>query len=268
MEFKNVKNIICSNLETYLKLNSINNVVIGISGGIDSAICSALAKEIPEINVIGRSLPTKSNKPEEIDRANKIGKYFCDDFKEVKIDEMYEFMWKSMENELPSTISEFDKKIAQGNVKARVRMIYLYNLARLNNAIVLSTDNLTEYNLGFWTLHGDVGDYGMIQNLWKTEVYELSNYMVCKFNESGLYEKADALDLCIKAVPTDGLGITNSDLDQIGAKSYNEVDKILRKYLGSKQCDKDLFNSPVIQRHVNSEFKRNNPANIERKCFE
>ncbi|NOZ36435.1 MAG: hypothetical protein GXO80_14200, partial [Chlorobi bacterium] len=126
--------------------------------------------------------------------------------------------------------------------------------------MVLSTDNYTELLLGFWTLHGDVGDYGMIQNLWKTEVYAMSRFLVNNLENK---EQAKALDECIDAVPTDGLGITNSDLDQIGASSYEEVDKILIHYLKNPN-DISVLNLKVVQRKLASEFKRNNPYNIPR----
>ncbi len=130
--------------------------------------------------------------------------------------------------------------------------------------MVLSTDNFTEYLLGFWTLHGDAGDYGMIQYLFKTEVYELANYLVSGFKNNGEHEKANALQACIAAIPTDGLGITNSDLDQIQATSYQEVDSILNAY---QDGDTSLKSHPVIQRYLNSYYKRENPYNLARKTL-
>ncbi len=96
------------------------------------------------------------------------------------------------------------------------------------HGMVLSTDNYTELLLGFWTLHGDVGDYGMIQNLWKTEVYAMARYIVNNLDNK---KAKNALQLCIDAVATDGLGITNNDLEQIQAKTYEEVDQILLKMI-------------------------------------
>lgn len=114
--------------------------------------------------------------------------------------------------------------IANGNIQARLRMIYLYNLASIHNGLVMSTDNQTEYQLGFWTIHGDVGD--PIQDLWKTEVYQLAEWLKLFYYTDG--DKAVAIGESIKLTPTDGLGISNSDLDQIGAKSYNDVDRVLQ----------------------------------------
>jgi NAD+ synthetase len=151
-------------------------------------------------------------------------------------------------------------------------MICLYDLAHQHDGIVLSTDNLTELLLGFWTLHGDVGDLGMIQSLFKTEVYGLASYLARKFEVD--YMDAGAAKVirrCIAAVPTDGLGVTNSDLDQLlpgwykkdadSIVGYRKIDKALMDYLNEGIGD---TSDPVIERHLKSEFKRNNPLNIPR----
>jgi len=128
--------------------------------------------------------------------------------------------------------------------------------------MVLSTDNLTEYYLGFWTLHGDVGDFGMIQNLWKTEVYGLSRYISNKYILDNRSDISEAINFCIEAEPTDGLGITESDLIQIGASSYHEVDYILIDYIINKNST--YLHHPVIKRYKNTHVKRSNPLNIAR----
>ena len=93
-------------------------------------------------------------------------------------------------------------KIRMGNIKARLRMIYLYNLASKSNGLVLSTDNFTEYMLGFWTLHGDVGDFGIIQKVLKgLELYDIARYL-------------DVPQEIIDAKPDDGLGIAGGDEDR------------------------------------------------------
>ena len=69
-------------------------------------------------------------------------------------------------------------KISQGSIKARLRIIYLYNLSSILNWIVIDTDNSTEYYLGFFTIHGDMGDFNPIGGLWKHEIYELGNYLL------------------------------------------------------------------------------------------
>ncbi len=265
-DFSRVAKNIREELENYLRINGLHSLVVGLSGGIDSALTAALAFPVCkklDIPLFGRSITIESNKNDEIERARLIGNAFTTDFREVNLTEAYHLL-------RPFVVEDFEKentddyafKIRMGNVKARIRMIYLYDLAAKNRGMVLSTDNYTELLLGFWTLHGDVGDYGMIQNLWKTEVYELAKYIAETECDE---DQAIALKSCIDAVPTDGLGITNSDLDQLGAKSYAEVDDILQRYLINN--DKDVENHPVIQRHLKSEYKRNNPLNLKREIY-
>ncbi|MBI9066859.1 MAG: NAD(+) synthase [Salinivirgaceae bacterium] len=251
-------------LSTYIKKYQLKALVIGESGGIDSALCSALAGKVCKdlgIQLIGRSISIETNKADEIERGKQIGQAFCTDFHEISLTDLYHQQVKDIEEVDSASETEREKKIRLGNVKARMRMIYLYNLAQKHKGIVLSTDNITEFLLGFWTLHGDVGDYGMIQGLWKTEVYELAQYMVENAFENE-NQKA-ALQACIDAIPTDGLGITSSDLEQLQADSYYEVDEMLISYLADKHSVDNKH--PVIQRHLRSAYKRNNPFNLKRE---
>lgn len=260
---KNIRN----EFKTYMKNTDRKSVVLGVSGGIDSALIAVLVKPVCDeigIKLLGYSLPTNTNKPDEINRANNIGNYFCTKFSVQYIEK---FVNSFVEED--DTYTEFmildndkDKKVAQGNIKARTRMILLYNHAFCNKGLVLSTDNLTEYQLGFSTIMGDWGDLGLIQYLWKTEVYQLSQWIVD--NELKTGEEKKALQDCINAIPTDGLGITNSDLDQIGVSTYKEVDDILKSYLENKIGD---INNPVIQRHIKSQFKRNWPITLKREVL-
>jgi nicotinamide-nucleotide amidase len=251
--------------ENYLnKYPGVKTMVVGLSGGIDSALTAALAREMcnrtMRHRLIGVSIPIVSNKKSEIKRAIDVGISFCDEFKEIKsIDRVFKLAGRFFK---PKSIAE---KIRLGNIKARLRMLTLYDIAHRNNGIVLSTDNLSELNLGFWTLHGDVGDFGLIQSLWKTEVYGLSKYLCNKYRGY----KRRALDMSIYATPTDGLGVSTSDFDQLGVKSYEEADDILIKYIeaddGDIKTKRSLEKHPIIQRHIKYAFKRENPYNIPRE---
>lgn len=242
---------------------NIKSMVVGLSGGIDSALTAAIAREIcdqnPGMKLIGVSIPIESNKKVEIDNAICVGKAFCHEFMEVKfIDRLFRLFKLAVEFLYTSKYhsKKHAEKVRYGNIKARLRMIYLYDKAHRNNGIVLSTDNLSEFNLGFWTLHGDVGDFGLIQQLWKTEVYGMSMFLCQRYGGN----KADALMRAIKAVPTDGLGVSTSDYDQLDVNSYQEVDRILIDYLNGV----DIKAHPIIKRHLKYAFKRENPHNIPR----
>lgn len=255
-------------LKEYINKNNIKSLVVGVSGGIDSALCCALAKPIcDELNIplVGVSIPIESNKPDEIERAKNINCNFCTEFQEIDLTVFYKSSIPFLMNMGPEeeNITSFDFKVRQGNIKARLRMIRLFDMAKKRGGMVLSTDNYTEYLLGYWTLAGDIGDYGMIQNLWKSEVYRMSRYIVVQhLNTLNDRKKKLVLESCIDAIPTDGLGITNSDLDQIKAETYYEVDHILKEFLNGNTKHK---NHPVIKRHKMTYFKRNWPYSIPRE---
>lgn len=268
------ENVICniqSELKDYLIKSGLKSLIIGVSGGIDSAICCALAHPVClelKIPLIGRFIQIESNKKEEQDRANDIAKYFCDEYQSIDLTDTYHSILPLFDDNITinEKETEINKKIRYGNIKARLRMIYLYDLAQKNKGMVLSTDNLTEYFLGFWTLHGDVGNYGMIQNLWKTEVYDLSREYIDIYLKD-FKQAAVALFNCIIAVPTDGLGITNSDLEQIGVSSYYEVDKIILSYLSNLDGYYNDVQLKVIDRIKKSNFKRLDPQSIDRNIL-
>lgn len=258
----NIHRELSSYLTAYPQLKSL---VVGISGGIDSGLTAALASRVTRekgLKLIGRSITIASNKPEEIARARAVGDNFIDDFREADLTDHLEAVARTvMEDYDTADPTETKFKIRLGNVKARIRMLYLYDQAGKNSGMVLSTDNLTEMLLGFWTLHGDVGDFGILQNLWKSEVYKLAETLAQELPQ----KQAEALSACIDAVPTDGLGITDTDLDQIGGSSYAQVDKILQALTEGSDPGNDEVAQKVRKRHKNSAYKRNNPYNIPRK---
>lgn len=278
MKTEKVFELLKDQVQTFSEDNPhIRSFVIGLSGGIDSAIVAALVNAAIcdrglKCKLLGYSIPANSNTKDESNRALDVGKAFCDEFHN-EVDFMdsifteYE-KWvcaKYFESEVRLEDQSIDEKIRLGNIKARLRMIHLFDMAKYNEGVVLSTDNLTEYLLGFWTLHGDVGNFGLIQNLWKSEVYKLSAFLINRFNEVGFHGGAQALSKCAKAVPTDGLGISGSDFDQLGAGSYGEIDQILMTWIFRLEGWAQYKDHPVIQRHKATRFKRNDPLNVDRE---
>jgi NAD+ synthetase len=249
LNYEHVFNTLVEETAKYITKNNLKAMVLGISGGIDSTVVAAICHEVSKktgIPLIGRSLPIK-NKEDEFDVSKLVGEAFCNDFKVVNLTDGYLAVYNSIiggEENLIScgddAESKYQTPIANGNIQARLRMIYLYNLASIHKGLVMSTDNQTEYQLGFWTIHGDVGDFDPIQGLWKTEVYELAKWLIGYYYGCGIKKEVDAdgarkiYDMCeaikksMSLTPTDGLGISNSDLDQIGAKSYYDVDRVLQ----------------------------------------
>ncbi len=280
----------------YLVNHSLRAMVLGVSGGIDSTVVAAICCEVnrqTNIPLIGRSLPIK-NKKDEFDVSKLVGEAFCNNFDVANLYDEYKcflsgLVWREERIDLLDDTetmhpekSKQQTLIANGNIQARLRMIYLYNLASIHNGLVMSTDNQTEYQLGFWTIHGDVGDFDPIQDLWKTEVYQLAEWLkLFYYTDGDDADKAVAIGESIKLTPTDGLGISNSDLDQIGAKSYNDVDRVLQTLVCPASPENDRVQDAltveigpeiidkIIKRRRNSRFKREkSPIYISRERYE
>lgn len=326
LNYEHVFNVLVDKTAEYVTSNNLKAMVLGISGGIDSTVVAAICHEVSkktDIPLIGRSLPIK-NKEDEFSVSELVGEAFCDEFKVFNLSNSYkaslfdlcadaglikdckgyDWYWVSDLEELTGRTP-----IANGNLQARCRMKHLYDIASIRKGLVMSTDNQTEYQLGFWTIHGDVGDFDPIQDLWKTEVYGLANYLRDRYKSKALEalhndyketcDKYRAMSYAVysscKLIPTDGLGISNSDLEQIGAKSYDEVDDILSRCIPFKEyrqkhgeplhphdemAESDCWSqlcvrhgedvvNKVWSRHLASEFKRKKaPIYISRELYE
>lgn len=229
-----------SRLEDYVVKSHVKCMVLGVSGGIDSTLVAAIGRTVSMktgIPLLGSSLSIK-NKDDEKDASILVGEAFCTEFEAFSLGDIYKSVSSGFKGK--SILKKESTPISEGNLMARLRMTYLYDLAGTRKGLVLDTDNLTEHNLGFWTIHGDEGDYNPIGGLWKTEVYGLAEWFLKDIKRTfidgadyvpGLSEKYDlivkALETSLALTPTDGNGISSSDLEQIGGKSYFEVDEIL-----------------------------------------
>lgn len=312
LNYEKVFNTLVEGTANYVTSNGLKAMVLGISGGIDSTVVAAICHEVSirtGVPLIGRSLPIK-NKDDEFSVSKLVGEAFCGEFKVFNLSNSYkaslfdlcadaglikdckgyDWYWISDLEELAGRTP-----IANGNLQARCRMKHLYDIASIRKGLVISTDNQTEYQLGFWTIHGDVGDFDPIQDLWKTEVYELAkwiyNYYFTKYsievtydNKEGVAEYAKMLDAIKQSsalTPTDGLGISNSDLEQIGAKSYYDVDRVLQTLVCKATPENDELQDSlekelgtevigkIIKRHRASEFKRKkSPIYIPREKYD
>ena len=230
----------CKWLANYIKANHLQSLVIGVSGGIDSTVSCAIASPVCKelgIPLIGRSLPTTTNKPDEITIAFEVGKAFCTDFKEVPIRDSFNFISSDLVlNEGPIT------KLQEGNIKARLRMIYLRHLASVHKGVVIDNDNFTEWNLGFYTVGGDQFDVNLgLHYLWKTEIYELADYLYNDLTKAKNHEQANAIWQSMSLIPTDGNGVSSSDCEQFGLDNYEQVDDVL----------KTMYYDPIGQKFTN-----------------
>ena len=273
LDYKSVFENIVEGTAKYLTSNNLKAQVLGISGGIDSTVTAAICKVVHDktnIPLIGISLPCSSNMNDEISSAALCGNEFCNEFKEVNLQMPFE----TIEGFCMNASGFESTPISQGNIKARLRMITLYDIASKRNGVVIDTDNLTENYLGFYTLHGDSCDFNPIGGLWKHEVYGLAKWM-----KDNVFNDSKALEAAIALMPTDGNGVKEGgDLAQIAeGKTYDDVDEILHAWVGlapkvkdmviednfdygvfKKLCEKHGKETveKVITRSLRSEFKR------------
>lgn len=269
--------VIVNKLSDYFLKNKIHSVIIGISGGIDSTVVAALLYHIKkrinsnlfEFKIYGYSLPTSTTDEKEYYVSTVVGNTFCDNFKTVNISNITEQISTYLQ------IGAFPvDAFREGNVKARFRMMFLYDKAKYYKGCVVGTDNYTEKLLGFSTIGGDdTADIMPIQNLWKTEVYRLAEHLCQCYFDNHEFDKFYALDQSIQLTPQDGLGISKSDMDQLGAKDYYEVDEILYDYINGKNieelCKNHLKNTVhQITTRYNNNFKLKLPITITRDEFE
>lgn len=267
----------------YCVQNNIHNLVTGVSGGADSAVTLGFcywAKKMGmvedyKLNIFGLIMPCESKPEAEILAREAIEKFEAIEIKQ-DLSQSFRALKGLMFDELDDKLkcfmgkqnNDFDHKIAYGNIKARLRMITCYHVAKKLNGLVLSNDNLSEYWMGFWTICGDVGDFGLIQHIMKgLELYDIARYL-------GVPQGI------IDAKPDDGLGIANGDEDQLGA-AYPIVDEVMVSLIQSgfmTEGDKaQLANLPEVpgvdpevvnklaDRVLGTAFKRTGPITLSRE---
>ena len=210
-ELKSAGDALVGELTSYREQTGLSTAVLGMSGGVDSALTAALLKRAGW-RVIGFTLPIEQN-PEETERGVEACYALGLEHMHLDLSEPYRRIVAEL-GELDSRLpSEDDERLRtrRGNVRARLRMITLYDQAHRFSGLVASTDNFSELGAGFWTLHGDVGDLAPVQSLIKS--WEVP-WMARAY---GVPERT------WRANPTDGLGIGGGDEAQIGV-SYLEWD--------------------------------------------
>ena len=217
-KIKYIKNWITN----YANENNFSNLVIGISGGIDSALTSTLCC-MTELNVHALNMPIHS-----ADKNTQNSRTHCN-WLENKFDNVtvYEIDLSQVYDGFKNTMSNFENELGFANSKARLRMTTLYQVASSVNGLVVGTGNKVEdFGVGFYTKYGDGGvDISPIADLYKSEVYELGTQL-------------KILNEIMKATPTDGLWDDGrTDEDQLGL-TYDQLEEAMKWGTGSKHYDR------------------------------
>ena len=205
-------------LKDYYYFHAIKAFVVGVSGGIDSAVVSTLCAET-ELPTYILTMPLHS-KEENTKLSDAHAKALMKKYSNVRVvnidlSDTYESLLFNMDQDF------VNNKLANANTKSRLRMVSLYQVAGSVGGIVVGTGNKVEdYGIGFYTKYGDGGvDIAPIADLYKTEVRELGGHL-------------GVMDEILDAKPTDGLWDDGrSDEDQIGA-TYVELEEAMENGTG------------------------------------
>lgn len=220
MKYDRLNTEISDWLKDYLTLNKLDSFVIGVSGGIDSAVTSTLCAQTGKKTIVV-SLPIHQG-ADELSRATAHIKWLKNNFPNVE----------SVSVNLTDTFETFKKlfsdanDLALANSRSRLRMTTLYQIATNNKGLVVGTGNKVEdFGVGFYTKYGDGGvDISPIASLTKTEVRQLA-------------QELGVMGEIIAAPPTDGLWDDGrTDEDQIGA-TYEELEWAM-EYDGEETTDR------------------------------
>ena len=217
---------IVSWIDNYLNKSKMKGFVVGVSGGVDSALTSTLCAETKR-NVLCVEMPINQEK-DQVSRSKKHIEWLKKKYSNVSsINISLDNTFDSFIESIPEVKSS-ENDLSLANTRSRLRMVALYYFSSLKKYLVVGTGNKVEdFGIGFYTKYGDGGvDISPIADLLKSDVYNLAKF----------YNINDEI---IEATPTDGLWNDNrNDEDQIGA-SYEELEKAMQI---AHKLDYDLSN--------------------------
>lgn len=219
-------------LEDYLVKSKAKGFVLGLSGGLDSAVVAVLCQKIAPLKVF--MLPVASSNSKNLDDAFSLIKKFNLDYELINIEKIL----SSFEGVLNP-----DSKLRIGNIIARIRMICLYDLSAKHNSLVVGTSNKSELILGYGTIYGDLASaLNPLGNLTKSEIFEFARYLKIP---SCIIDKAPSADLWAGQSDEKDLGYSYAQIDKLILRANylaktNDVYE-LASLLASGKINEDLY---------------------------
>jgi len=222
----------------YVSKNNFEKVLIGLSGGIDSALTATIAVDaLGSDNVIGVALPSKYNTEESLVDAKLLAENLDIEFKVVEIEEIVNIF----RNTLKESVGEELGQTTDENIQSRVRGNILMALSNQTGAMVVSTGNKSEMAVGYSTLYGDLaGGFALLKDLYKTEVYNLANFR----NSISSVIPQNTID----KEPSAELRPDQFDKDSL--PEYDLLDEILRMYIEEDSSSEKIISKGIDENVV------------------
>ncbi|WP_153464663.1 NAD(+) synthase [Sediminibacillus terrae] len=226
-------------LQEKIEESGVKGLLVGVSGGIDSAVVAHLIKRAAPYHSLGVILPCKSN-PQDMEDAKKVIDSCGIDSLTVDLSETHDVLFNNIQKQLndQQSVNPDNQHLADANLRARLRMSTLYALAANYQYLVVGTDNAAEFYTGYFTKYGDGGvDLVPLVSLGKGEVREMAEYL-------------GVPDDIVHKQPSAGLWEGQTDENEMGT-TYEKIDKYLK---GGEipQKDKDI----IERLHKKSAHKR------------
>ena len=243
-------------LSDYVEKNNFKKVLVGLSGGIDSALTATIAVDaLTSDNVIGVAMPSKFNPKSSLDDAKELADNLNIELKTINIEETAE----KFRNLLKDNLNDDLKSVVDENIQSRIRGNILMGLSNQLGAMVVSTGNKSEMAVGYSTLYGDlVGGFALLKDVYKTEVYKLSDYRnsISKVIPQNIIEKKPSAELSEDQYDSDSL------------PEYDLLDKILKMYIELDFSSEKIINSDIdkevvfdiLEKIDRNEYKRKQVA--------
>ncbi len=242
-KYERVSEYLVAFLHDEVRKTSLQNVVVGLSGGIDSAVVAVLAHYAFGDALLCVKMPSHYSSQSSLDDADEL----VEKFGMRSVTKSIKPLLKAYEHDAMSALRK-------GNFSARMRMATLFDVSAEVNALVLGTSNKSELMLGYGTLFGDLASaINPIGDLYKSEVFELARYL-------------GVPDVIINKPPSADLWAGQSDEAELGY-SYAQIDGVLRRYVEERYSREELIGEGadetmvdmIIGRIYRNQFKRRMP---------